>query len=109
MQKYTTVKRLCDINTNSHVIQWTKEFLTDGPQRVRCSEITSDTVNLNTGAPRSCVLSPVLFSLNTNEMQIMNSTRQIYLYADDSVLFINESKTKEDGYCESPQCLSLLF
>ncbi len=32
------------------------------------------------------MLSPVLFSLYTNDMQIMNSTCQLYKYADDMVL-----------------------
>lgn len=43
-------------------------------------------VTLNTGAPQGCFLSPVLFSLYTNEMQIKNPFCQLYKYADDMVL-----------------------
>ena len=85
MQKHILVKRLCDINTNSFLVQWIKEFLTDRPQRVVFSGITSETVILNTGAPQGCVLSPVLFSLYTNEMRIINSTCHLFKYADDMV------------------------
>lgn len=90
--------------------------------------MTSDTVILNTGAPQGCVLSPVLFSLHTNEMKIMNSPCQLYKYADDMVLVglmqtgytVNQStffhhigeltmwcEDYEAGYFESPQCLPL--
>ena len=86
MKKHTLIKRLCDTNTNKHIVQWIKEFLTDRPQRVRYSGLFSDTVTLNSGAPQGCVLSPVLFSLYTNEMQIMNPTCHLYKYADDMAL-----------------------
>ncbi len=86
IQKLPLTERLCSINTNRHILEWIKEFLTDWPQRVRCSGVTSDTVILNTGAPQGCVLSPVLFCLYTNEMQITNSSCQLYEYADDVVL-----------------------
>ena len=53
---------------------------------MRYSGLFSDTVTLNSGAPQGCVLSPVLFSLYTNEMQIMNPTCHLYKYADDMAL-----------------------
>lgn len=41
---------------------------------------------LHTGAPLGCVLSPLLFSVNTNGIQIQCENWKLYKYADDMAL-----------------------
>ncbi len=49
------------------VCQWINRFLTDRQQLGRLGKYTSSTHTISTGAPQGCVLSPLLFSLYTND------------------------------------------
>lgn len=46
----------------------------------------SDMLTLSTGCPQGCVLSPVLFSLFTNEFTIKEEHFRLFKYADDMAL-----------------------
>ena len=46
----------------------------------------SDIVNLSTGTPQGCVLSPILFILYTNDCQSLQDNSYLVKYADDTVL-----------------------
>ena len=66
-----------------------REFLRERPQRVRMNNTTSDCLVINTGVPQGCVLSPLLFSIYTNEVKLNNDDDSIHLikYADVMALF----------------------
>ncbi len=49
------------------ICQWINSFLTDRQQLMMLGKYTSSTRTSSTGAPRGCVLSPLLFSLYTND------------------------------------------
>ncbi|KAL0150358.1 hypothetical protein M9458_054360 [Cirrhinus mrigala] len=49
------------------ICQWITSFLTDRQQLVRLGKFTSHSRTTSTGAPQGCVLSPLLFSLYTND------------------------------------------
>ena len=46
----------------------------------------SDALTLNTGVPQGCVLSPLLFSIYTNEMKIQGNNVSLFKYTDDMAL-----------------------
>ena len=46
----------------------------------------SDELVLNTGAPQGCVLSPLMFSIYTDELKIDSTLVSLYKYADDMAL-----------------------
>ena len=63
--KPITMLRTLGLNTS--LCNWILDFLTARPQVVRVGNNTSATLNLNTGAPQGCMLSPLLYSLFTHD------------------------------------------
>uniref|UniRef100_A0AAQ6IJQ8 Reverse transcriptase domain-containing protein n=1 Tax=Anabas testudineus TaxID=64144 RepID=A0AAQ6IJQ8_ANATE len=63
--------------------KWIRSFLTDRRQQVRLGGITSGTRTISTGAPQGCVLSPLLFSLYTNDCTSGDPSVKLLKYADD--------------------------
>ena len=49
------------------IINWILDFLNSCPQVVSVGNNTSATLILNMGCPQGCVLSPLLYSLFTND------------------------------------------
>ena len=55
-------------------------------QYVKFKNVRSDIIITNTGAPQGCVLSPLLFSLYTNDCVSCNNNCTVVKYADDTVI-----------------------
>ena len=53
-------------------------------QHVKLKNIQSSIINTNTGAPKGCVLSPILFTMYTNDCQINTDILKLLKFADDS-------------------------
>ena len=86
IQPHLLIKKLLDLQANHSIILWIRSFLCDRPQRVMLGGHLSEEVTLSTGAPQGCVLSPVLFSLYTNEITCNNTVLALIKYADDMAL-----------------------
>ena len=89
---HVLIKKLLNLEVNPDLILWIRQFLCDRPQRVRLNgslsrdPVLSDEVIINTGAPQGCVLSPILFSIYTNDISCNNSFLTLIKYADDMAL-----------------------
>ena len=59
------------------------------PQHVRVHGVTSTNTILNIGVPQGCVLSPILFSIYTNEIPCKITGLKLFKYADDMPLVAN--------------------
>ncbi|XP_044029809.1 uncharacterized protein LOC122865444 [Siniperca chuatsi] len=66
--------------------QWITNLLTDRRQQVRLRKLTSSTGTMGTGAPQRCVLSPLLFSLYTNDCTSGDQTVKLLKFADDTTV-----------------------
>jgi len=66
------------------VCQWITSFLTDRQQLVRLGKFSPSTRTLSTGAPQGCVLSPLLFSLYTNDCTSEDPSVKLLKFADDT-------------------------
>jgi hypothetical protein len=62
------ITMLRTLGLNSSLYNWILDFLTGHPQVVRVGNNTSATLILNSGAPQGCVLSPLQYSLFTNDV-----------------------------------------
>ncbi len=63
----TLQNKLTQLSVPTSICQWITSFLTDRQQLVRLGKFSSNTCTISTGAPQGCVLSPLLFSLYTND------------------------------------------
>ncbi|KAK1792437.1 hypothetical protein P4O66_012386 [Electrophorus voltai] len=75
--------------------------LTQGiSQLVWVDNCVSCTLTLSTGAPRGCVLSPLLYSLYTYDCVATSSSTTIVKFADDTVIMGLISDNNERAYLE---------
>lgn len=86
IQPHILLQRLLDLNVNSHIILWVKNFLSDRPQRVCVNGTMSTPLSVSTGVPQGCVISPILFSLYTDAIRCHNAVLDLIKYADDMAL-----------------------
>ncbi len=59
--------KLTQLSVPTSICQWITSFLTDRQQLVRLGKLTSRTLTISNGTPQSCIPSPLLFSLYTND------------------------------------------
>ncbi|KAI4887070.1 hypothetical protein NFI96_002264, partial [Prochilodus magdalenae] len=78
--------KLSQLSVPGSMCRWIVDFLTDRRQQVRLGKQTSDFRTLSTGVPQGCVLSPLLFSLYTNDCVSKDPAVKILKCADDSTL-----------------------
>uniref|UniRef100_A0A8C5GZH2 Reverse transcriptase domain-containing protein n=1 Tax=Gouania willdenowi TaxID=441366 RepID=A0A8C5GZH2_GOUWI len=79
-------QKLTQLTVPASTCQWITNFLTDRKQQVRLGSITSGTRSLSTGAPQGCVLSPLLFSLYTNDCTSGDPSVKLLKFADDTTV-----------------------
>ncbi len=69
--------KLTQLSVPTSICQWITSFLPDRQQLVRLGKLTSRTLTMSTGTPQGCVLSPLLFSLYTNDCTSKDSSRTV--------------------------------
>ena len=80
------LKRLIDLHVNSNLVLWIRDFLRERLQRVCVNGYLSEEAVLNAGVPQGCVLPPMLFSINTNHMNLQTAVACLFKFADDMTL-----------------------
>ena len=76
---------------------WLLDFLLQRSQVVKMNSIVSSTIIMNTGTPQGCVLSPLLYSLFTNDCVSHHSSVPLLKFADDTTLvgLVSDSEASE--------------
>ena len=77
---------MVDLNLNKKLILWIIDFLTHRCQYVKLNNLQSKTIHTNTGAPQGCVISPVLFTIYTNDCFRNDDDVKLLKFADDSTI-----------------------
>jgi len=78
--------KLSQLAVPAPTCRWITNFLTDRTQQVRLGKTTSSTRTISTGAPQGCVLSPLLFSLYTNDCTSEDPSVKLLKFADDTTV-----------------------
>ena len=93
--------KLILIGVERSLCMWILDFLQDRPQSVRTGKQTSKEITLNVGAPQGCVLSPLLFSLFTNDSVSSEPSVVMIKFSDDTTLegLIHNSVETLAGWC----------
>ncbi len=94
----TIRNKLTQLSVPTSVCQWITSFLTDRQQLVRLGKFTSSTRTISTGVPQGCVLSPLLFSLYTNDCTSKDPCVKLLKFADDTTLISLIQDSDESAY-----------
>ncbi len=94
----THQNKLTQLSVPTSICQWITSFLTDRQQLVRLGKYTSSTHMISTGAPQGCVLSPLLFSLYTNDCTSKDPSVKFLKFADDTTLISFIQDDDESAY-----------
>ncbi|KAK3541520.1 hypothetical protein QTP86_028650 [Hemibagrus guttatus] len=78
--------KLTQLSVPSSICQWITSFLTDRHQLVKLGKFKSNRRTTSTGAPQGCVLSPLLFSLYTNDCTSTDPSIKLLKFADDTTV-----------------------
>uniref|UniRef100_A0A671TU97 Reverse transcriptase domain-containing protein n=1 Tax=Sparus aurata TaxID=8175 RepID=A0A671TU97_SPAAU len=100
IQLHLMVKKLVHLGVNPKIVLWMYDFLTNRCQQVKFNSCVSSLKAINTGAPQGCVLSPILYTLYTNNCQAASSDHTYFKYADDTALvgFLKSNTTSLEGF-----------
>ncbi|KAI2661128.1 putative RNA-directed DNA polymerase from transposon BS [Labeo rohita] len=99
--------KLSQLSVPTSICQWITSFLTDRQQLVRLGKLTSGTRTISTGAPQGCVLSPLLFSLYTNDCTSKDSSVKLLKFADDTTVIGLIQDDDKSAYRQEAEQLSL--
>lgn len=100
IQPHIMLRKLHQMNPNGNLIKWVHSYFTGRLQYVKYNDATSDTIITNVGAPQGCVLSPLLFTLYTNDCCSHSGKCAIIKYADDTVIIGAIEGNNESLYLE---------
>ncbi len=103
----TLQNKLTQLSIPTSVCQWITSFLTDRQQLVRLGKFSSSTRTTSTGAPQGCVLSPLLFSLYTNDCTSKDPSVKLLKFADDTTLIGLIQDGDESAYRQEVEQLAV--
>ncbi|KAK3556665.1 hypothetical protein QTP70_011932 [Hemibagrus guttatus] len=76
--------KLFQLNVPDSMCSWITDFLSDRRQFVRLGTHVFNLQHISTGSPQGCVLSPLLFSLYTNDCTSGHQSVKLLKFADDT-------------------------
>ena len=78
------LKKMRIYGSDDITVNWFSSFLCDRKQRVRIGRVVSSPLSLVSGVPQGGILSPIIFTLYTADMELWLKTSKLTNYADDT-------------------------
>ncbi len=100
------ITKLKDLGLNTSLCKWVLDFLAGRSQVVWMGGHTSSALILNTGAPRGCVLSPLLYFLYTHDCAATFDSNTIVKFADDTAVVGLITDNNEKAYLKEVEGLT---
>lgn len=85
------LKKLELIGVRQTALKWFGSYLSNRKQFVTINGTNSDQRNIDYGVIQGSTLGPVLFLIYINNMPKINITGKLYLFADDSAIFFEDT------------------
>lgn len=86
MLRSVLIRKLQELGVSNSLCGWIASYLQGRTQRTRVGDTLSSTSTTNIGAPQGCVLSPVLFTMYTNDHRGTPPHTYLVKYADDAAM-----------------------
>ena len=87
------LKKLSIYGADSNMQNWFRSFLINRTQRVRIGESLSVPLKLESGVPQGGILSPMVFTLYTADMELWLKNSKLHNFADDTT---TDTKGKDE-------------
>ena len=78
------LKKLSLYGADELTLSWFRSFLTERTQRVRIGSSLSNALTLTSGVPQGGILSPIVFTLYTADMELWLKKSKLTNFADDT-------------------------
>ena len=101
MRPTTLIRKLQSMGVCCGLCWWILDYLHGRTQQVRVNDCQSGSVTTTIGAPQGCVLSPVLFTIYTDDHRSDTSDVIISKFADDTAIIGLISDRNETAYRNS--------
>ena len=89
------LKKLSLYGADTTTSGWFRSYLIGRFQRVKMGSSISQPLELKSGVPQGSVLSPIIFTLYTADMELWLKSSKLFNFADDTTTD-NKGKNKED-------------
>lgn len=95
------------VGVRNTALKWFKSYLSDRKQIVSICGQTSDTLNVDYGVVQGSTLGPILFLIYINNIDKLNISGRIFLFADDTAV-VFEGNTWEEVYRNATHDLQII-
>jgi gmma-aminobutyric acid receptor subunit gamma/cGMP-dependent protein kinase 2 len=95
------------LGLNPALCNWVLDFVMGRILVVKVGNNTSTSLTLNTGAPKGCVLSPLLCSLFTHDCVAKHTSNSIIKFADDTTVIGLITNNDDTCYREEVRALGV--
>lgn len=85
------IKKLEIYGCDENALEWFANYLTDRNQKVKIDDKISESITVQNGLPQGSVLSPLLFVLYINDINLIMDHSSLNLFADDTTMTVADN------------------